>query len=67
MEVLHSAETPQLDGSKQSNTRTREEHDEQTVGQHLADSPPTPRGRQGFYTDRYIFTATQRQGYTGAV
>jgi hypothetical protein len=35
----------QLDGSKQSDARTHEEHDEQLAGRQLAYSLPTPRGR----------------------
>jgi hypothetical protein len=31
--------------SKRSDSRTREEHNEQPAAELLADSPPTPRGR----------------------
>jgi hypothetical protein len=41
---LTPTENTQLDESKQSDARTRKEHDEQLAGRHLADSPPTRRG-----------------------
>jgi hypothetical protein len=38
---LTPTENTQLDRSKQSNARTRGDHDEQPASRHLADSPPT--------------------------
>jgi hypothetical protein len=54
------SKTYRPNGSKQNGSRTHEELDEHLAGQHLAGSPPTPRGRSARHGNSSPSPTSQR-------